>query len=32
MKKNGPAPRRANIHRATKETDIRVEWVLDGRG
>jgi imidazoleglycerol-phosphate dehydratase len=32
MKKNGSAPRQANIHRATKETDIRVEWALDGSG
>ncbi|NGZ99217.1 MAG: imidazoleglycerol-phosphate dehydratase, partial [Nitrospira sp. WS110] len=32
MKKNGSAPRQANIHRATKETDIRVEWTLDGSG
>ena len=31
MKKNG-APRQAGIHRATKETDIRVEWTLDGSG
>jgi len=26
------APRRANVQRATKETDIGVEWVLDGGG
>ena len=32
MKKNGSIPRQASIHRATKETDIRVEWVLDGCG
>lgn len=25
-------PRRAALRRATKETDIRVEWVLDGTG
>jgi imidazoleglycerol-phosphate dehydratase len=31
MKKNG-APRQASLHRATKETDIRVEWTLDGTG
>ena len=32
MKKNGSAPRQASIHRATKETDIHVEWMLDGSG
>jgi imidazoleglycerol-phosphate dehydratase len=32
MKKNGSTPRQASIHRATKETDIRVEWTLDGSG
>ncbi|HEY6973085.1 MAG TPA: imidazoleglycerol-phosphate dehydratase, partial [Nitrospiraceae bacterium] len=32
MKKNGAAPRQASIQRATKETDIRVEWTLDGIG
>jgi len=32
MKKNGSAPRQASLHRATKETDIRVEWTLDGNG
>jgi imidazoleglycerol-phosphate dehydratase len=32
MKKNGSAPRQASLHRATKETDIRVEWTLDGGG
>ena len=32
MKKNGAAPRQASIQRATKETDIRVEWTLDGSG
>ncbi len=32
MKKVGAAPRRAAVHRATKETDIRVEWALDGQG
>ena len=31
MKKDG-APRQASLHRATKETDIRVEWTLDGTG
>ena len=31
MKKNGP-PRQASLHRATKETDIRVDWSLDGTG
>ena len=31
MKKNG-APRQASLHRATKETDIRVDWSLDGTG
>jgi imidazoleglycerol-phosphate dehydratase len=31
MRKND-APRRATVHRATKETDIRVEWILDGTG
>lgn len=25
-------PRRASLRRATKETDVRVEWVLDGTG
>jgi imidazoleglycerol-phosphate dehydratase len=32
MKKNGSAPRQSSIHRATKETDIHVEWTLDGAG
>ena len=32
MKTNGSAPRRASIHRATKETDIAVEWSIDGSG
>ena len=32
MKKNGTVPRQASIQRATKETDIRVEWTLDGSG
>ena len=32
MKKNGSAPRQSSIHRATKETDILVEWTLDGSG
>ena len=32
MKKNGIPARQAAIHRATKETDISVEWTLDGRG
>jgi imidazoleglycerol-phosphate dehydratase len=32
MKKNGGAARQASIQRATKETDIRVEWTLDGSG
>jgi imidazoleglycerol-phosphate dehydratase len=32
MKTQGSAPRRASIHRATKETDIAVEWALDGSG
>ena len=32
MKKNGAASRQASVHRATKETDIRVEWTLDGSG
>jgi imidazoleglycerol-phosphate dehydratase len=31
MKQNGTR-RQAAIHRATKETDIRVEWMLDGSG
>ena len=31
MKKTG-APRQASLHRATKETDIRVDWSLDGTG
>ena len=31
MKKDA-APRQASLHRATKETDIRVEWTLDGSG
>src|SRR5262245_50205648 len=29
MRKNGSTPRQASLHRATKETDIRVEWTLD---
>jgi imidazoleglycerol-phosphate dehydratase len=32
MSSDGSAPRQAAIHRATKETDIRVEWALDGTG
>ncbi len=32
MKKNGTPARQGAIHRATKETDISVEWALDGRG
>ena len=32
MKKNGSVPRQASLHRETKETDIRVEWTLDGSG
>ncbi|BFU95704.1 MAG: Imidazoleglycerol-phosphate dehydratase [Nitrospira sp.] len=32
MKKNGAPLRQAAIQRATKETDIRVEWMLDGSG
>ena len=32
MRKNGSTPRQASLHRATKETDIRVEWTLDGSG
>ena len=32
MKKSGSAPRQASIHRATKETDISVDWALDGSG
>lgn len=32
MRKNGVAPRQSALHRATKETDIRVEWSLDGNG
>ncbi len=32
MKKKGAMTRQASIHRATKETDIRVEWTLDGSG
>ncbi|MFO0774412.1 MAG: imidazoleglycerol-phosphate dehydratase HisB [Nitrospiraceae bacterium] len=32
MSQSGTAPRRASLHRATKETDIQVEWVLDGQG
>jgi imidazoleglycerol-phosphate dehydratase len=31
MKKNGTG-RSASLHRATKETDIHVEWALDGSG
>lgn len=32
MRKNGVVPRQSALHRATKETDIRVEWALDGNG
>ncbi|MEK7305808.1 MAG: imidazoleglycerol-phosphate dehydratase, partial [Nitrospirota bacterium] len=32
MKKRGSAARQASIHRATKETDISVEWTIDGSG
>ncbi len=32
MKKNGSARRRASVQRTTKETDIWVEWTLDGGG
>lgn len=32
MTPQGSAPRQANVKRATKETDICVEWVLDGAG
>ncbi len=32
MNTGGSSPRKAIVHRATKETDIRVEWVLDGTG
>ncbi|GMV50045.1 imidazoleglycerol-phosphate dehydratase HisB [Nitrospirales bacterium NOB] len=32
MKSSGTAARRATLHRATKETDVRVEWALDGSG
>ncbi len=32
MRKNGSAPRQAGVQRATRETQIRVEWVLDGSG
>ncbi|MCP9454734.1 MAG: imidazoleglycerol-phosphate dehydratase HisB [Nitrospira sp.] len=32
MSSDGSAPRRATSHRTTKETDIRVEWALDGTG
>lgn len=32
MRKNGVVPRQSALHRATKETDIRVEWSLDGNG
>ena len=31
MKHTG-VPRHASLHRATKETDIRVDWTLDGTG
>ncbi|MCP9472953.1 MAG: imidazoleglycerol-phosphate dehydratase HisB [Nitrospira sp.] len=32
MNTDGSSPRKAIVHRATKETDVRVEWVLDGTG
>ncbi len=32
MKKDAAAPRQAVVQRATGETDIRVEWTLDGSG
>lgn len=32
MNTNGSSPRKAIVHRVTKETDIHVEWALDGTG
>lgn len=32
MNTGGSSPRKAIVQRTTKETDIRVEWVLDGTG
>ncbi len=32
MKTRGSASRQASIHRATKETDISVEWTINGSG